>query len=57
MEKATEAREKNNIGTLMDETNLALVNIKMENNLADLTVSEKIDKLKEKGILNDDMTG
>lgn len=56
MEKATEAREKNNIGTLMDETNLALVNIKMENNLADLTVSEKIDKLKEKGILNDDMT-
>lgn len=28
----------------------------MENNLADLTVSEKIDKLKENGILNDDMT-
>jgi len=56
MEKATEAREKYNVGALVDETNLALANIKMENNLADLTVSEIIDKLKENGILNDDMT-
>ncbi len=56
MEKATEAREKNNVAALVDETNLALVNIEMENTLGDLTVSEKIDKLKEKGILNEDLT-
>lgn len=59
MEKAIEAREKNNVGALVDETNLALVNIemeKLEKQSPDLTVSEKIDKLKENGILNDDMT-
>ena len=37
MEKATEAREMNNIGALADETNLALVNIGMDNNLTKLT--------------------
>lgn len=56
MNKATEARENNNVGALVDETELALVNIKAENNLTKLTVSEKIDKLKENGILNDDMS-
>lgn len=56
MEKATEARAMNNVGALADETNHALINIKMENNLTKLTVSEKMDKLIEQGILNQDRT-
>lgn len=56
--QATKAKEKTDISSIKEETEMELLSIDFDEKgqNRNLTVSEKVDKLKETGILNDDMT-